>query len=143
MKQHARKTYIFHLISSEGIYVSVYEDRMDLLTAGIIGAQGTPYQYGLFFFDLRIPPEYPDVPPVSLLGFIGTSLVISFISSQFSRISVSAISVYLGYYVSYLSSSCLFRLPYFSLFTSLIILSVILFYTLCAVINKVALARYL
>ncbi|KAF3619462.1 hypothetical protein FXO38_06208 [Capsicum annuum] len=25
--------------------------------------QGTPYQYGLFFFDLRIPPEYPDVPP--------------------------------------------------------------------------------
>ncbi|CAK9153967.1 unnamed protein product [Ilex paraguariensis] len=47
----------------DGIYVRVYEDRMDLLRAVIVGAYGTPYQDGLFFFDFRHPPEYPDVPP--------------------------------------------------------------------------------
>lgn len=45
------------------IYVRVYEDRMDLLRAVIVGAYGTPYQDGLFFFDFHLPPEYPDVPP--------------------------------------------------------------------------------
>ncbi|XP_057805932.1 probable ubiquitin-conjugating enzyme E2 23 [Salvia miltiorrhiza] len=47
----------------EDIYVRVYEDRMDLLRAVIVGAYGTPYQDGLFFFDFHLPPEYPDVPP--------------------------------------------------------------------------------
>ncbi|XP_065868318.1 probable ubiquitin-conjugating enzyme E2 23 [Euphorbia lathyris] len=47
----------------EGIYVRIYEDRMDLLRAVIVGAYGTPYQDGLFFFDFHLPPEYPDVPP--------------------------------------------------------------------------------
>ncbi|KAG2595949.1 hypothetical protein PVAP13_5KG119700 [Panicum virgatum] len=46
------------------IYVRVFEDRMDLIRAVIIGASGTPYQDGLFFFDFHIPPEYPQVPPV-------------------------------------------------------------------------------
>lgn len=50
---------------TDGIYVRVYEDRMDLLRAVIVGAYGTPYQDGLFFFDFHLPPEYPDVPPVS------------------------------------------------------------------------------
>ncbi|KAB1207518.1 putative ubiquitin-conjugating enzyme E2 23 [Morella rubra] len=45
------------------IYVRVYEDRMDLLRAVIVGAYGTPYQDGLFFFDFHLPQEYPDVPP--------------------------------------------------------------------------------
>ncbi|MBA0815145.1 hypothetical protein Gohar_020912, partial [Gossypium harknessii] len=48
---------------TDGIYVRVYEDRMDLLRAVIVGAYGTPYQDGLFFFDFHLPPEYPDVPP--------------------------------------------------------------------------------
>ncbi|KAJ4715966.1 Ubiquitin-conjugating enzyme like [Melia azedarach] len=47
----------------DGIYVRVYEDRMDLLRAVIVGAYGTPYQDGLFFFDFHLPPGYPDVPP--------------------------------------------------------------------------------
>ncbi|XXG40368.1 hypothetical protein AAC387_Pa01g1103 [Persea americana] len=46
-----------------GIYVRVYEDRMDLLRAVIVGAYGTPYQDGLFFFDFHLPPEYPQLPP--------------------------------------------------------------------------------
>ncbi|KAI3960632.1 hypothetical protein MKX01_003806 [Papaver californicum] len=45
------------------IYVRVYEDRMDLIRAVIVGAYGTPYQDGLFVFDFHLPPEYPQVPP--------------------------------------------------------------------------------
>lgn len=45
------------------IYVRVFEDRMDLIRAVIIGASGTPYQDGLFFFDFHLPPEFPQVPP--------------------------------------------------------------------------------
>uniref|UniRef100_A0A453EIQ6 UBC core domain-containing protein n=1 Tax=Aegilops tauschii subsp. strangulata TaxID=200361 RepID=A0A453EIQ6_AEGTS len=47
------------------IYVRVYEDRIDLLRAAIVGPSGTPYHDGLFFFDVRFPPEYPRCPPVS------------------------------------------------------------------------------
>ena len=46
------------------IYVRVYEDRIDLLRAAIVGPSGTPYHDGLFFFDVRFPPEYPRCPPV-------------------------------------------------------------------------------
>ncbi|KAL7583279.1 hypothetical protein Lser_V15G45329 [Lactuca serriola] len=45
------------------IFVRVYESRMDLLRAVIIGAEGTPYHDGLFFFDVFFPYKYPDVPP--------------------------------------------------------------------------------
>ncbi|CAH2051517.1 unnamed protein product [Thlaspi arvense] len=47
----------------DGIFVRVYEDRMDLLRAVIAGAYGTPYQDGLFFFDFHLAPDYPNVPP--------------------------------------------------------------------------------
>ncbi|KAL8239245.1 hypothetical protein R6Q59_015812 [Mikania micrantha] len=45
------------------IFVRVYEGRMDLLRAVIIGAEGTPYCDGLFFFDLCFPENYPNDPP--------------------------------------------------------------------------------
>lgn len=48
----------------DGIYVRVYEERIDLLRATIIGADGTPYHNGLFFFDILFPPEYPREPPL-------------------------------------------------------------------------------
>jgi len=38
---------------------------MDLMRAAIVGASGTPYHDGLFFFDICFPPEYPNEPPVS------------------------------------------------------------------------------
>ncbi|CAL4899101.1 unnamed protein product [Urochloa decumbens] len=46
------------------IYVRAFEDRMDLLRAVIVGASGTPYQDGLFFFDLHLPLLYPATPPL-------------------------------------------------------------------------------
>ncbi|KAJ6835766.1 putative ubiquitin-conjugating enzyme E2 38 [Iris pallida] len=48
----------------EMIFVRVYEDRMDLLRAVIVGPAGTPYHDGLFFFDAYFPPNYPHVPPL-------------------------------------------------------------------------------
>ncbi|XP_042441451.1 probable ubiquitin-conjugating enzyme E2 23 [Zingiber officinale] len=48
----------------DDIYVRAFEERMDLIRAAIIGADGTPYQNGIFFFDLYLPPDYPKVPPV-------------------------------------------------------------------------------
>ncbi|KAF5200060.1 Ubiquitin-conjugating enzyme family protein [Thalictrum thalictroides] len=46
------------------IYVRVCEQRIDLLRAAIVGAPGTPYQDGLFFFDFYLPAEYPNEPPM-------------------------------------------------------------------------------
>ncbi|KAI3936281.1 hypothetical protein MKW92_015589 [Papaver armeniacum] len=46
------------------IYVRVYEGRIDLLRAAIVGAPGTPYHDGLFFFDFYLPPDYPNEPPL-------------------------------------------------------------------------------
>ncbi|CAA6665715.1 unnamed protein product [Spirodela intermedia] len=48
----------------ETIYVRVYEERMDLMRAAIIGTPGTPYHDGLFFFDICFPPDYPHEPPL-------------------------------------------------------------------------------
>ncbi|CAL0313918.1 unnamed protein product [Lupinus luteus] len=48
----------------ETIYVRVFEERMDLMRTAIVGARGTPYHDGLFFFDIHFPPEYPNEPPM-------------------------------------------------------------------------------
>ncbi|XP_041002196.1 putative ubiquitin-conjugating enzyme E2 38 [Juglans microcarpa x Juglans regia] len=47
----------------ELIFVQAYEKRVDLLRAVIIGAAGTPYHDGLFFFDIAFPADYPTRPP--------------------------------------------------------------------------------
>ncbi|MQL92935.1 hypothetical protein Taro_025566 [Colocasia esculenta] len=48
----------------ETIFVRVYEERMDLLRAVVIGPAGTPYHDGLFFFDCYFPSSYPHTPPL-------------------------------------------------------------------------------
>ncbi|KAK9077023.1 hypothetical protein SSX86_005358 [Deinandra increscens subsp. villosa] len=48
----------------ETIFVRVYEGRMDLLRAVIIGPKGTPYHDGLFFFDVYFPSMFPFHLPV-------------------------------------------------------------------------------
>ncbi|KAG6556424.1 hypothetical protein Mapa_002367 [Marchantia paleacea] len=45
------------------IHLCVDESRADVLRAMIVGPQGTPYQNGLFMFDIFLPPDYPQVPP--------------------------------------------------------------------------------
>ena len=48
---------------ADTVYVRAYEDRMDLLRVAMVGASGTPYHDGLFFFDLQLPPTFPAAPP--------------------------------------------------------------------------------
>ncbi|KAI3904241.1 hypothetical protein MKW92_035788 [Papaver armeniacum] len=45
----------------ESTYVRVYENNV--ARAVIIGGAGTLYRDGLFFFDIILPPSYPNVPP--------------------------------------------------------------------------------
>ncbi|MED6130373.1 hypothetical protein PIB30_000269 [Stylosanthes scabra] len=45
------------------IYIRVYENRIDLMRAVIVGAAGTLYHDGLFFFDIMLPSDYPNRPP--------------------------------------------------------------------------------
>lgn len=47
---------------------------MDLLRAALVGAPGTPYHDGLFFFDIMLPPQYPHEPPVSFTDLPSLSL---------------------------------------------------------------------
>uniref|UniRef100_H3BYF9 (E3-independent) E2 ubiquitin-conjugating enzyme n=1 Tax=Tetraodon nigroviridis TaxID=99883 RepID=H3BYF9_TETNG len=48
----------------EGIMVKTFEDRMDLFSALIKGPTRTPYEDGLFLFDIQLPNIYPAVPPL-------------------------------------------------------------------------------
>ncbi|KAI3919234.1 hypothetical protein MKW92_012802 [Papaver armeniacum] len=47
----------------DSIYVRVYETRIDLLRAVIIGISCTPHHDGLFFFDVQLTTDYPNSPP--------------------------------------------------------------------------------
>ncbi|KAL3505619.1 hypothetical protein ACH5RR_031001 [Cinchona calisaya] len=62
-KQIAKEWKILEKDLPESIYVRVYEQRIDLIRAVIIGASGTPYHDGLFFFDIVLPSDYPNHPP--------------------------------------------------------------------------------
>ncbi|XP_030064055.1 (E3-independent) E2 ubiquitin-conjugating enzyme isoform X1 [Microcaecilia unicolor] len=48
----------------DGIMVKTFEDRMDLFSALIKGPARTPYEDGLFLFDIQLPNIYPSVPPL-------------------------------------------------------------------------------
>lgn len=48
---------------SEGIYHMPVEDDLYHLKVLIIGPEDTPYQYGFYFFDVKIPDRYPHEPP--------------------------------------------------------------------------------
>jgi len=47
------------------IWCRVYEDRMDLLRAILIGPEGTPYHDNLFVFDFHFGAQYPAEPPAA------------------------------------------------------------------------------
>ena len=51
------------MIRLDGITVFVYESRLDLLQAIIVGPKDTPYENALFLFDIALPSDYPNSPP--------------------------------------------------------------------------------
>lgn len=46
--------------------ISAYEDRIDLLSVMIEGPKKTPYEDGMFLFDIQLGKEYPRTPPSCL-----------------------------------------------------------------------------
>ena len=52
------------------IFVRVCSSRFGLLRALIIGPDETPYANGCFFFDIYVPPDYPQTAP--LVKFLTT-----------------------------------------------------------------------
>ncbi|KAJ3013348.1 UNVERIFIED_CONTAM: hypothetical protein HDU68_000748 [Siphonaria sp. JEL0065] len=48
----------------QGILVRVFEDRIDLLRVLMVGPDSTPYEGGLFLFDISLPVDYPNSPPL-------------------------------------------------------------------------------
>ena len=49
--------------AGSSIFVRVDEDRPDVLKALIVGPEDTPYENGLFEFDILLPLTYPQSPP--------------------------------------------------------------------------------
>ncbi|XP_068631681.1 (E3-independent) E2 ubiquitin-conjugating enzyme [Battus philenor] len=47
-----------------GVWVRGFEDRIDLLSVMIAGPSRTPYEGGLFVFDVQLGGEYPRAPPL-------------------------------------------------------------------------------
>lgn len=47
-----------------GVWVRSFEDRMDLLSVLIEGPKCTPYEDGLFAFDIQLGHDYPVSPPM-------------------------------------------------------------------------------
>ena len=47
----------------DGVFINVNQTDITKLTAMIIGPSDTPYEDGMFFFSIRIPEQYPFVPP--------------------------------------------------------------------------------
>lgn len=78
----------------ETIYVRIYEDRMDLIRAAIIGAKGTPYHDGLFFFDIFLPPEYPYEPP--LVHYISGGLRVNPNLYESGKVCLSLLNTWTG-----------------------------------------------
>ncbi|EKX52069.1 hypothetical protein GUITHDRAFT_53908, partial [Guillardia theta CCMP2712] len=48
------------------IWIRYDQDRPQYMRAAITGPSGTPYESGVFLFDLYFPPSYPLVPPKML-----------------------------------------------------------------------------
>lgn len=47
-----------------GVWVRTFENRLDLLSVMIEGPKKTPYEDGLFLFDIQLGQDYPSVPPL-------------------------------------------------------------------------------
>ena len=53
-----------HPMSADGIHYIHSDSVMTQGTAMLVGAEGTPYHHGCFFFSVDFPTDYPTSPPV-------------------------------------------------------------------------------
>jgi ubiquitin-protein ligase len=57
--------------ASTSVFVRVDQERLDIVRCLISGPQDTPYQNGLFIFDIYFPANYPNSPPLCQLRTTG------------------------------------------------------------------------
>ncbi|RHN72221.1 putative aminoacyltransferase, E1 ubiquitin-activating enzyme [Medicago truncatula] len=69
---------------------------MDLMRAVIIGADGTPYHDGLFFFDLYLPGGFPNVPPEVYFHNQHASSKLNPISGAYGSLCLSLLNTWDG-----------------------------------------------
>ena len=63
------------ITNTSSIFVRVDENRPDCIKAMIVGPQGTPYENGLFEFDIFMPHNYPSKPPKVVLTTTGSGQI--------------------------------------------------------------------
>ncbi|KAL2921124.1 putative ubiquitin-conjugating enzyme E2 23 [Bienertia sinuspersici] len=78
----------------ETIFVRAYETRVDLIRAAIVGARGTPYHDGLFFFDIAFPSDYPAKPPLVHYRSLGLRINPNLYSS--GKVCLSLLNTWTG-----------------------------------------------
>jgi hypothetical protein len=47
----------------DGIWMRCYENRLDLISVLMVGPSETPYEDGIFMFDLQLKSKFPEEPP--------------------------------------------------------------------------------
>uniref|UniRef100_A0A182LUL4 UBC core domain-containing protein n=1 Tax=Anopheles culicifacies TaxID=139723 RepID=A0A182LUL4_9DIPT len=59
-----REHWLLRTALPPGVWVKTFEDRLDLLSVMIEGPKKTPYEDGLFLFDIQLGLDYPRAPPL-------------------------------------------------------------------------------
>lgn len=67
---------ILTAVLPRNIFVRYGESRMDVMKVVIAGPVGSPYEHGLFEFDLLCPMEYPQEPPKMFFRTTGGGTVL-------------------------------------------------------------------
>ena len=67
---------------SNSIFLKYDENRIDIMRTCITGQENSPYQNGLFFFDIFLDSNYPDYPP-KIKGLFNPNSAIRFCLKQF------------------------------------------------------------
>lgn len=65
---------LLFLLYVAGIFVRVFESRIEFAQILILGPSGGPYADIPFLFDLYLPADYPNVPPLCHYRSFGEKL---------------------------------------------------------------------
>ncbi|KAF2003812.1 hypothetical protein P154DRAFT_485989 [Amniculicola lignicola CBS 123094] len=80
-----------------GIFVKHASSRLDVMKIVIVGPEGTPYENGLYEFDLFCPADYPQSPPKVLFrGTEGGCLAINPNLHADGKVCISLLNTYPG-----------------------------------------------
>ena len=50
-------------LDNDNIFYELDNDNIEILKVMMIGTENTPYEYGYYLFDIKIPENYPFSPP--------------------------------------------------------------------------------